>query len=497
MSDPVLSPNGYDFRDIVFGKMEAAKESSNPRLLLEGFLDSFGYIDQLVNGEIYYVFGQKGSGKSAIASRIELMARNEGKIAAKTYILEQFDYSGFTGVIPGNKNDASDRWLRTWEFLIAVKFMELYDSDDVVLRDERINFKGILKGLESSGLIPSKGFNGIIDKVRSKSFKLTASLAGTGAGVDVTDSSDTTNSKIRKMVTNVINAMYGVSPSKKHFIIIDGLDSSLGKRSAEYDVISSLINATDIINRNLVENGINSKVIVLCRDDVLDKLSGTNKNKFTIDSGIHLDWYETIPDPHESNLNKLINLRAKVSLGTDVDVMSEFFPPYMPTGAGNKDTLKYLLENTRHTPRDFIALMNSIQKVSYQKGATVDTIKNGLRKYSDNYFVGEIMDGLHGFISDEDRDRLFRSIQRVGHIVTNTSEIADEMSMSKDEVIPLLEVLYNSGAISNQNPKNGQITSKYRNRHSSFDPHQQIRIHNGLFKAFSLSSEHESDLDDD
>ncbi len=492
MENPDYSPNGFDFKKIVFGKMDASKETSSPQLLLDGYLDANGYIEQLVEGDMYYVFGQKGSGKSAIASKIELMARTEGKISAKIYDLGQFDYAGFSGVIPGVKTESISKGLTTWEFLIALKLLENYDINETKIQSAEVNLNNIVKGLKSIGLIPSKGFNGIIDRMKHKAFQISGSVAGTGASIGLNDSENISNQKIRAMIKNVINAMYNVSPLKKQFIIIDGLDSSLGKRTAEYDVISSLINATDLINRNLMDNEINAKIIVLCRNDILDRLSGTNKNKFTIDSGIQLDWYQPVKDPRETNLNKLIDLRAKVSLGSEISVMDEFFPPYIPVNNGHKDTLKFLLENTRHTPRDFIALMNNIQRSSYKKGATVDSILNGIRKYSDDYFVGEIKDGLDGLMSKDDQEMLFRAIKHTGHILTNVTELADEMSVDKQKAIELLETLYDSGAIVNVNPNNGQYTSKYRNRHSSFDPNQKIRIHQGLVKAFSLTGESNS-----
>ena len=478
----MLSPQGYDFKKIVFGKADAYKEVRTPELLLDGYLDAYGYIDSLIDGDVYYVFGQKGSGKSAIGSKIELISKTEKKIFAKTYDLEQFDYPGFGGVIPGHE-ETTKKNLSTWEFLIALKLIEHYDISAVEVKDPNIKIKNIKKGLESMGLIPSKGFNGIIDKMKHRAFKVNVM----DSGVEVSPENRINPSDIQRMVSNVINAMYNVSPVKKHIIIIDGLDGTLGRRSVEYEVLSSLINATNIINNRFFEEGINAKVIVLCRNDVMDKLKGTNKNKYIQDSGIMLDWYQDVAELRNTNLNKLINLRAKVSLNAEVSVIDEFFPLVITTGNTKKDTLKYLLEHTRHTPRDFIELMNYIQKVSYQHGATTESIKNGIRKYSENYFVGEIKDGLEGFLSGEEIESIFMAIRRVGHISMTVQELADELAIDQKDVSRMLEALYDAGAIFNVNPSNGHLTSKFRNRYSSFDSRQQIRIHSGLVKAFSLA----------
>lgn len=485
MPQPGLSKSGYDFKKIVFGKSDAYKETYNPELLLSGYLDTYGYIDQLIDGDKFFVFGQKGSGKSAIASKIELISKSEKNIVAKIFDLEQLDYPGFTGVIPG-RDEATRRNLQTWEFLLAVKFIECFDSDDVRVLDDKINLKKIRAGLEAAGLIPTKNFNGLIDKMKHKAINLSA--FGFGAGVSSNEPS-LNNEMIRKMVTNVINTMYGVSPSKKHILIIDGLDGVLSKRNVEYEVLSSLITSVNNINDQFMSAGINCKVIVLCRNDVLDRLKATNKNKYVQDSGIQLDWYQNVADLKETNLNKLINLRAKISLGQEIDVIDEFFPPVIASGTKKKETLKYLLEHTRHTPRDFIELMNKIQKVSYQHGATSDSVKNGIRKYSEDYFVGEIEDGLNGLMPDEMIDAVIRAIKRMGKVSFSINDISEELGMDENKVVPLMETLYDAGAIININPSNGQYTSKYRNRHSSFDSRQIIRVHQGLVKAFSLSQE--------
>ena len=197
-----------------------------------------------------------------------------------------------------------------------------------------------------------------------------------------------------------------------------------------------------------------------------------------------------------TNLNKLIDLRAKVSLGVEISVMDEFFPQYIDTGNGKKNTLKYLLEHTRHTPRDFIELMNNIQKVSYQRGATTDSIKNGIRKYSENYFVGEIEDGLNGFLTDDEIDMIFRAIRSIGHINTNMNEIMVELKIEREKAIQIMEIMYGAGAIINVS-SNGIMTSKFRNRFSSFDPRQTIRVHSGLVKAFSLAPNNGESGNDD
>jgi hypothetical protein len=48
-----------DFKKINFGMMAAEKEKTNsPHLLIEGFLDAYGYIDELINGNKFLILGR-------------------------------------------------------------------------------------------------------------------------------------------------------------------------------------------------------------------------------------------------------------------------------------------------------------------------------------------------------------------------------------------------------------------------------------------------------
>ena len=135
------------------------------------------------------------------------------------------------------------------------------------------------------------------------------------------------------------------------------------------------------MNRKFDEKGIRTRVVILCRKDVLDKLNDPNRSKYIQDSGIELDWYQSVEDMTKSSLYKLIDLRARISLGREVDLFSEFFPPTI----NGKDAFKYLLDHTRYTPRDLIQLMNRIQAASYSNYLTEQTVREGVNSYSENY----------------------------------------------------------------------------------------------------------------
>ncbi len=107
------------FKDIEFGMAAAEKEKSNsPHLLIEGFLDAYGYIDELLNGNKFLILGQKGSGKSAIGSKLELLSK-EKKYYTKQYYLGSFPYKPFSEIIPGTEPPET-RYPNHWELILLI-----------------------------------------------------------------------------------------------------------------------------------------------------------------------------------------------------------------------------------------------------------------------------------------------------------------------------------------------------------------------------------------
>ena len=61
------------FKNIVFGMAAGESEASYcPNLIKNGFWDSCGYIDSLINGNKYLVLGYKGAGKSILGEKLLL-----------------------------------------------------------------------------------------------------------------------------------------------------------------------------------------------------------------------------------------------------------------------------------------------------------------------------------------------------------------------------------------------------------------------------------------
>lgn len=469
------------FKNIEFGMAAAEKEkSSSPHLLVEGFLDAYGYIDEILERNKFLILGPKGSGKSAIGYKLELLSK-EGKFFLKQYYLGSFPYKPFSEIIPG-KEAPETRFPNHWELILLIASINSFIEDPTCKYKTNKMFKNVMEAFKNVGILPTEDLTQIIKKTAQKNFKLGLKEMLCGAKSSEKESIPFDMNMIFRTLQE---ACYTLNMDSKHFIVIDGLDDVLTQRENQYKSLSALILAVDRMNDKFKSNQINAKVIVLCRTDLFDKLPGPNKNKIKRDSGIILDWFQDVKDPKSTNLIKLINLRTKISLKKDVDVFEEFFPEEISYG----NTIKIILENTRHTPRDIIQLLNEIQNhTKRNNNPTRDNILNGLRTYSIDYFVGEIKDELTGFLK---RDEVENTIQILGTMGKSRFSLSELENIKNNDgrfkqldLLEILDYLFNCSAIGNINEK--YVTFKYRNRHVPINFNDEFIVHSGLRKGLNL-----------
>ena len=475
------------FKDIEFGMAAAENErSSKPYLLIEGFFDDYGYIDKITNRDKFLVLGPKGSGKSAIGSKIELLA-DKKMLFAKTYFLADFPFNKFSELIPGHEAPET-RYPSNWEFLLLVALINSYRNDVTCKCEGGGDFPAFVKILQELGVLPDKSLKEIVTITTKKEFR-----GGIPKLFEASQSAEESHQRydMNYLFTTLQDFSYSIKCNSQHIIIIDGLDDVLTKRDKQYVSLSSLILAIDRANRKLIENNINSKFVVLCRTDLFEKAAGPNKNKIKRDSAIVLDWYQDVTDVKSTNLIKMINLRATNSLKKDVDIFQEFFPSMMQQDIPME---RALVEYTRHTPRDIIQLFNEIQlhqkdKKSKEKVLRVETIKNGMRTYSYEYLVPEIKDELVGYLSNDEIEQilvLFSSMKKSRFSYSEVDKVKTSNSVFNSlDLQKILPILFDCNAIGNVG-QGGYHSWKFRNKYASFNSNDEIEIHRGLRKGLNL-----------
>lgn len=492
------------FKNIKFGDIDARTEmTDSPDLLIGGFLDENGYIDHIMDDRFYLIYGLKGSGKTAIGSRIKLISLEDKQLEVEQYTLERFNYNLFEGMSYNTPSDDGNgptkkhtRKMpevennRSWEIILNVALLDMFSKDLNLESKGKGNIKEVIDGLRELGVLPAHDFSVIVKKMSKKSIMADIKVFKYENSTTIESSSayDAAYDNLRIAVSDA-------DLSKKHILIIDGVDSVVSEREIQKRVLSGLLHAASEINNELRQNNVNAKIVLLCRKDLLDMLKDPNKQKVIGDYGLELNWYDYGVDRNEINLIKLLNLRASLSLGRDVDIFDEFL-----TGTvGNKEVYKFILDYTRHIPRDIVRLIREIQKVYKDWRMTPQKYYTAIKAYSADYFYGEVQDELVGIMSSDEVETIFKLISEMRKYRTSKKEMeikAGELgiNLSGYDLDRLLSLLYDIGAIGNVRNVNGKdsYSFKYRDRWSTFNSRDELVIHLALQKALNVRGGYET-----
>jgi hypothetical protein len=279
--------------------------------------------------------------------------------------------------------------------------------------------------------------------------------------------------------------------SSRHVLFIDGLDEILTQSELQFHALAALISQTSRLNDELRAAGKPFKFVVLCRTDIFDRLPGANKNKIRRDSAESLEWFDDPRDPDRTRLVQLVNLRAHTSLQRPVNVFGEYFP----TRIESRPIRRFLLQHTRHLPRDVLQLMKSLQRfapTSLSEPLTEDQLLSGIRHYSNDYFLPELRDELHGYLPTAEIDtaiKLLASLRAARFTLRDLELHAARMRLGPVELEALVHTLFDCsgiGMVDSSGTGRPVVTFKYRNRNALLIPDARLLVHPGAWNALNI-----------
>lgn len=473
-----------DFKKLEFGKADAFEEGSEfPNLLINGYLDTNGVVELVLERSAFLFLGYKGSGKSALGEHLRL--KNDYNIFVTSVLLKDFPYKSFSKIISGNENES--KLPATWGWLLLTYAIDSLSKDNGATTEVPNELSDTLVNLRKIGVLPVLNIHDFVTKSSKNSFKISIASTfefGTESGPEIKES----DLKFMHVVNVFKKIISNFRSSSKHIIVIDGLDEILTSREVQYQAIAALIDEAKSLNNFFRTNNVPIKIIVLCRVDIFERLPHPNKNKIRQDSAFVFDWYSESTTASQSNLVELVNLRGKLSYPEINDVFKEFFP----ASFDGKSIYSDLLSFTRHTPRDFLQLMKYIQSSTKGDKVTHEAISTGVKAYSINYFFPEIKDELVGYLDYnllDDFIRLISTLRKREFALRDVQTVADTKPSYKSLNLEyIFNALFECSAIGHVNHTGQQsfFTFKYRNRNVSFNPTERIVLHKGIWKSLNL-----------
>lgn len=475
-----------DFRKINLGKADAQEEGVEfPDLLRRGYYDLNNVVEQVCETSKYLILGYKGSGKSALSEHLKLTSPSGTRVVQQS--LKDFPYKIFSKIVAG-ESENEYKFKVAWRWLLLVQLLsELLNDTEAKPRDRR-KLDRLSEFMTQSGIFPLVSLSALVTKTKSKTFHVSIK----SFNYSQTTNSENAQVSFEWLIDYVRDVITSYVVKNKFIIIIDGLDDILTTREVQYLSIAALINEVKDLNLFFRKKSMPFKIVVLCRTDIFERLPDANKNKIRRDCSFNFTWYKEGEDTQTNcGLIDVLNIRGQMVYAEVQDVISAFFPMKYH----RMDTHTALLEMTRHTPRDFMQLLVSIQ--SHCKGPNVSEqdIDEGIKEYSSEYFLPEIKDEMTGYIPYSSIDPVinilgsFREREfTYSKFISALESINLTDSLSADLI---LNVLYDCSAIGHTYPykdgKETRVTFKYRNRNSSFNKENRIILHKGLWKALNVN----------
>lgn len=479
-----------DFKKIQFGYASAEAESAHaPRLLLEGFYDESGLTTAALGKDKFVFLGYKGSGKSAIGKRMQLKADEDPELFVSSTVLKDFPFNAF-GKVGSSESEPESRYPTTWAWLILLRLIESFASDhgSQWSRDPRTD--KAITALRTQGLLPVIDLKSLVIKSSKNAFNV---MIPTILSATRESNSQEIEVGFLTLVEHLRDIASGFRSSNKHIIVIDGLDDILTQREVQYSSLAALVQEVSRINGDLSSHSVPAKIILLCRTDLFELLPDANKNKTRRDHAVTLDWYHDPREPQNSGLVQLADLRVQLSTGDSNSRLVDYLPPSIDGEA----TLSALLNLTRHTPRDFIQLIDCIQEFSKEGNkVSVEQVLSGMRKYSIDYFMPEIKDELVGSASPAEIDATFalistmRSREFKYSALQAVIEGASDPQLKSLDLKKVLKVLYDRsaiGTVSDATRGYSHYTFKFRNRNSTLGFPDRLMLHKGIWKALNVN----------
>ena len=482
------APLGVSFADIRWGYASAGAESvRDPALLLEGFYDADDVAKKVIDGSEYIVLGHKGSGKSAIGEHLVQRSDIDPTLFVDLIDLKDFPYGTLSQLAA---DDSSQQLLRlSWRWLLLLRVFQYMLSDNGADAADVDECERLERALAKQQLIPSRSLTEL--SLRSVSVALKGGLPSVYEG-SLSAEFTTRQVQLTEAVGRLEDIVSRFSTNNRHIHIIDGLDELLSPDDRTYASLSALLGEVESLNDVFHRAKSAAKVIMLCRSDLYERLTSPNKNKIRQNFAVSLRWSTATDDEETASLEGLLLQRARLSGYVGDSPIRDLLP--LAASLGGKaqvDMWVHLVEHTRKTPRDLIALLTKIQRKAGRATITMGVIQKALNDYSTEYFVPELKDELQGYLQPEHIDEVFGLLSALRRRVFQLAEL-DHLARARRLDLPLLEavqILFDCSAIGRgMTAESKSQVFRFDNPNLSVNPEEPLVVHRGAWWALNLTS---------
>lgn len=476
----------WDFNKIRWGQDEAKGDDD----LLEYFVP-LPEFKSIRNGDIRYVIGRKGAGKTAILERLRLEAEDDPMQFYSTLTLRDFPINDIRDLRDKSSRDKS-QFVPIWLFLIYVELAKIAIDDNGASSMEAID--ALEKFLAMNNLSDGIGFTDTVTLLRSSGSKVKI-LAKWLEGEYHNNESSQMEVKVhyQKVVGILKDLLSNVKTSSQYWLFMDELDE--GFRAGDTGLrllLLALLRAVEDSALSLQRSALIYRPLLVLRSDIFDRLEDNDLNKLD-DYLIRLQWISK-DDESEYALKNIPNARIDTSLkllGIN-DPWSAIVYDRDPSLPNRVDTIwQYMVNRTYERPRDIIKFLKNCKKKNSSGRLTFDEVKAAEDNYS-SWLYNELRDEMHSYLP------VWReALQCLTRIGTGKIKYDDYVEQLKsDRVIKkwfketgkepedIVEILFDFGVVGNLDGKRWLF--KYKDDDLAWNPSMDLIVHFGLNRKLRL-----------
>lgn len=478
---------------------------------------------KVLDSKIYFLQGEKGTGKTAFAV---YNSNNETDlIKSSLKFTSETDFKKFIRLIDSGKINISD-FVSIWKvillLLISQELKSILDGNLITnfLTLSKLD-KAINKYYESAFFPEISNAIEIIDKADV----FLEILKNIKAGVSSSEKIEKTGFQINllEIENEFKNALRDIKIKKSFILFVDGTDQVPFdiKRDKYIECLRGLANAIWELNQLFFpqifqdKNSINFiKIILLIRPDIFSIIRFHNANAKLKDNSVILSWITSENSYKGSRLFKMIDnslasqQSSKFALGYS---WKEYFDEsFEICYAGKTEQLPSFISILRRTfmrPRDIFAFMDIMQSKAIRMNSnkiTSDIFNSSLSEFS-RYLLGEVKDQFNFFHDDYEWEILFDFFNYFDGTIKFDFQFFEETFNRFLEDYPnnnpdvfetpfvLLQSLYTSNIVCFIESSNNEIFHHWSYKEKSYtnieplvDYESEYQFHIGLIKALGL-----------
>ncbi len=385
---------------IDFGPLDArhaATESQfDEALFSKVFIDPVGIdINDLKRGKKYFVYGIKGSGKSAILKYLDIQLRRQAEtrfVYFSDSVREQGNAAGSN--VPVGTDEVTavhhpDEYWRSFFFVLIAKVM--YESS-------------IANNKKFLNLVRSKATGapgGLLEKVMKSAPSLSAWSSEIGGRPSLKVEGEFSEIvTVEQFFSTAMGTLAEKKLQRKLYIFVDELEIVFkAEEQFEKDVAlaESLVRVIRDLNEQFRKRQVDVCIFCAVRREISDRILGGDASKIIADLGQEVAWERPSWAHEDPNyIHPLFEIalrriffsenpgRSSFPLEERERVIRQYFPFFSYGGPSKKGTQGQILDLTTYRPRDISILFNAAQRLdknreSFQRETFVRLIRKPLK----------------------------------------------------------------------------------------------------------------------